>query len=218
MPRLSRESQLERRNHILDAAERCFARRGFHGATMQDICQEAGVSPGAIYLYFPAKEALIGGIVARDRTEMEARIAAVGRAGDLMQGLAAVGRHYMFERPAHKAALMVEIGAEATRNAKVAGLCRSVEQALIAALVDLFEAAKARGEIAADVDCAEVAAMVSVLGDGLMWRRATDPGFDMERNLQAAMRLIGHLLQPGAAAPLAPLPAGTGILLETAHT
>jgi AcrR family transcriptional regulator len=215
---LTRESQQERRNHILDAAERCFARRGFHGATMQEICQEAGVSPGAIYLYFPAKEALIDGIVARDRAEMEARIASVGVAGDLMQGLAAVGRHYMVERPAHKAALMIEIGAEATRNEAVAALCRGVEQALVAALGSLFRTAKARGEIAADVDCTEIATMTAMLGDGLMWRRATDPSFDIERNLKAVLRLIAQMLRPIEPTPAPAARAGTNVLLETSHS
>ena len=37
------------RARILDAAERCFARAGFHRTTMQDICKEAKVSAGAIF-------------------------------------------------------------------------------------------------------------------------------------------------------------------------
>ena len=42
----------------LAAAQRCFVRSGFHGASMQDICAEAGMSPGNLYRYFPSKEAL----------------------------------------------------------------------------------------------------------------------------------------------------------------
>ena len=48
----------ERRAHILDAAGRCFAREGFHRATMQHIVREAGLSPGALYRYFASKEDL----------------------------------------------------------------------------------------------------------------------------------------------------------------
>jgi AcrR family transcriptional regulator len=40
------------RERILDAALTCFAREGFHAATMQDIVAESGLSPGAIYGYF----------------------------------------------------------------------------------------------------------------------------------------------------------------------
>ena len=43
VPKLKLAIQQARRDHILDAAERCFARAGFHRTTMQDICREAGV-------------------------------------------------------------------------------------------------------------------------------------------------------------------------------
>ena len=58
MPKLKPETQSARRENIIDAAERCFARSGFHRTTMQDICKVAGVSPGALYVYFKSKEDL----------------------------------------------------------------------------------------------------------------------------------------------------------------
>ena len=49
-------SRAERRDQqtqrILDAAKACFVRYGFQGASMQQICAEAGMSPGALYRYF----------------------------------------------------------------------------------------------------------------------------------------------------------------------
>jgi AcrR family transcriptional regulator len=55
MPKVT-EAHLEaRRQQILDAALACFSRRGFHQSTMQDICQEAELSPGAVYRYFRSK-------------------------------------------------------------------------------------------------------------------------------------------------------------------
>lgn len=44
-----RDQQTQR---ILDAARACFVRHGFQGASMQQICAEAGMSPGALYRYF----------------------------------------------------------------------------------------------------------------------------------------------------------------------
>ena len=52
-------SNLDRRSQILDAALVCFAKRGFHQASMHDISAEAGISVGLIYRYFENKEAVI---------------------------------------------------------------------------------------------------------------------------------------------------------------
>lgn len=38
-----------RRNQILDAAQRCFKKQGFHKTTLRDIAQEFGMSAGHIY-------------------------------------------------------------------------------------------------------------------------------------------------------------------------
>ena len=48
MPRISAARANEQRGRILDAALTCFAREGFHAATVQDIVEESGLSPGAI--------------------------------------------------------------------------------------------------------------------------------------------------------------------------
>src|SRR5690242_15568423 len=82
------QRQSDRRTEILDAAERCFARAGFHQASMQDICSEAGMSPGNLYRYFPSKEALIAGICERNRAEAAASFARVGQAADFFDALA----------------------------------------------------------------------------------------------------------------------------------
>ena len=74
MRRANAQRQSDRRAEILDAAQRCFARSGFHRASMQDICAEAGMSPGNLYRYFPSKEALIAGICERDRAEVAQRV------------------------------------------------------------------------------------------------------------------------------------------------
>src|SRR6266487_3150121 len=58
MPKLAVEAREARRQHILRAALRCFARRGYHTTTIDDIAAEAGVSKGAPYVYFQSKEAL----------------------------------------------------------------------------------------------------------------------------------------------------------------
>ena len=69
MPKVLPEYLELRRQQILDAAATCFSRRGFHQTTMQDICREAELSPGAVYRYFPSKDAIIEGMCNRGQEQ-----------------------------------------------------------------------------------------------------------------------------------------------------
>jgi TetR/AcrR family transcriptional regulator, transcriptional repressor of aconitase len=62
MPRVSDEHLERRRQQILDAARRCFLRKGFHQTSMQDVFAESGLSAGAVYRYFKSKKDLIHAI------------------------------------------------------------------------------------------------------------------------------------------------------------
>jgi AcrR family transcriptional regulator len=52
-----------RRAHILEAAIKVFAEKGFHAATIKDVAAEAGVADGTIYNYFENKTALLMGVL-----------------------------------------------------------------------------------------------------------------------------------------------------------
>ncbi len=58
VPSLMASTRVARREHILQAAMRCFARRGYYATTMEEIAAEAGIAKGAAYVYFASKEAL----------------------------------------------------------------------------------------------------------------------------------------------------------------
>jgi AcrR family transcriptional regulator len=57
LTRKERDKQL-RKADIMAAAERVFALKGYHEATMQDIAHEAQYATGTVYLYFKDKEML----------------------------------------------------------------------------------------------------------------------------------------------------------------
>ena len=62
MPKVNDAYLDARRAQILNAAIICFARQGFHRATMHDIVEQSKLSPGAIYNYFGSKEEIIEAI------------------------------------------------------------------------------------------------------------------------------------------------------------
>lgn len=200
MPKLKPATQAQRREHILDAAELCFARAGFHRTTMQDICREAQVSAGALYVYFASKEDLIAGIVERDRAEFASRFASLAEAPDFLDALRAIGEQYFVEEPDHKQLMRVEIGIEARRNPKIGEIFTTVDGFCRQSFLSLFERLKRDGRIAPELDIAALINVLMVLGDGMAWRRAVSPGFDIKAVLPAVTAVIGGLLNPAAPA------------------
>jgi AcrR family transcriptional regulator len=79
-PRWRRRAEA-RPDEILEAALEEFNARGFDAARMEDVARRAGISKGAIYLYFPSKMALLEALI-------EAKVAPLARQA---QTLAAAG-------------------------------------------------------------------------------------------------------------------------------
>lgn len=55
----------ERRNEILDTAEKLFVSKGYMKATVNDILQEIGIAKGTFYHYFKSKEEVMDAIIMR---------------------------------------------------------------------------------------------------------------------------------------------------------
>jgi TetR/AcrR family transcriptional regulator, repressor for uid operon len=192
--------QTDRRATILNAAEQCFSRSGFHQTSMNDICQAAGMSPGNLYRYFPSKEAIIAGITERHRTQIAADFDAVDNAPSFYEGIAAMARVYMVERSAEEVNLGIEIMAECRRNPAIAKLFYDLEDEVKARLVRLLKTAAQRGEINPSSDFETAAAMLSVIADGISLRRVADRGFSAERVLPLVFQMVENLLGKPAAA------------------
>ena len=74
-----------RPDEILDAALSVFAEQGFTAARVEDIARRAGLSKGAVYLYFPSKEAMLNALVEQSAgalAKAAERLVAVGAPRD----------------------------------------------------------------------------------------------------------------------------------------
>src|SRR5947209_12181483 len=78
---------LDRRTQILEAAVVCFAKHGFHQASMHDISAEAGISVGLIYRYFENKEAVIAAMADRQKSEISDLLERAGQSPSLLIAL-----------------------------------------------------------------------------------------------------------------------------------
>jgi AcrR family transcriptional regulator len=75
-PQLNARMREATREKLLAAALAAFARHGYGGASLRSIAAEAGVSPGAVYLYFQSKEGLLHELFARSMADVRASFAA----------------------------------------------------------------------------------------------------------------------------------------------
>jgi AcrR family transcriptional regulator len=193
--RASAQLQSDRRAEILDAAERCFARSGFHQTSIQEICAEAGMSPGNLYRYFRSKEAIIAGIAERDRAEVAREFESADLSRGFFTVLEEMARHHFAHRPDHQVAMCLEITAESRRNPEIARIYRTFDADVRARLVAMLRAAAECGEIGRDLDLEAAATMLMIIADGVWSRRAVDPAFDAEALLPLFMDIVRHMLR-----------------------
>ncbi len=202
-PSSKRGSEADRHDLIVAAAERAFVRHGFHAATMQQVADEAGMSAGNLYSYFPSKEGIVEGICARDQRERSAAFATLVGGDGVLATLAAMLRDHLLAKPRNKAIMIVEITAEAARNPRIAAMTLAIDADVRSGLVTLVEAAKAKGEAAASLNAEFAARVVFTLVSGLFKRRALEPDFDCE--VEAAM--ASGVLRALFAGAIAPFPS-----------
>jgi AcrR family transcriptional regulator len=195
MRRANEQLRYDRRDEILAAAQRCFVRSGFHGASMQDICAEAGMSPGNLYRYFPSKEALVAGIAERDRAEVAQEFASADLSRGFFAVLEGMAHHHFAKKPSEQVLLCTEVMAEARRNPDIARISAAFDADVKKWLGGLLRAGIEHGDIPADVDIAGATTMLMIIADGVWWRRALDPNFDSATMVSMFMDMTRHMLR-----------------------
>lgn len=102
-PRLIRRENLKafKRESLLAAARRVFARAGLDGATIRAIAQEAGMASGSVYLHFPDKESIYAELLGASLADLHKAMRAGTRDPEMPAGealLAGVLTFYGFYR------------------------------------------------------------------------------------------------------------------------
>ena len=128
----------QRCRQILEAAGRCFLRKGLTGASVSDICAEVGIGPGHLYHYFDSKDSLIAAFVEMNLKEADdeltARFTDRAPAGDFPPDFAWLGR-------TEELALIFEILAQAARSQRIAKILQAHGKRLLLNLSDAVVAA-----------------------------------------------------------------------------
>ena len=71
MPKIAKDRIEKNQRRIEAAALKLFTRQGFHGTNIREIAEKIGVSTGAIYTYYPSKEAIFSSLVRGYRTRID---------------------------------------------------------------------------------------------------------------------------------------------------
>lgn len=195
MPKVSDAHVQARRQQILDAASACFVRQGFHQTTVQDICQEAGLSAGAVYRYFPGKEHIIAASCLDCQQGIVDLIkAAKSQDAFPLQTLDFIIEHGLnmlggdaFREPTM---MNVQVWSEAMRSAAVKeALLAATFDTLGLAFAELFQQAQERGEVDTQLDPQALGITVMAMFHGLVLHRSLDREIDVGA-CGAAMRAL----------------------------
>ncbi len=190
----------DQQRRIIAAAVVCFARSGFHGTSMQQICAEAGMSPGALYRYFPSKESLIGAIVEGERAERARLFHQLAEAPSLLDGLTSSMSAVLTEDTMMCARLGPEIMAEAIRNERLRAALEPVEAESRDMLRAALTTAREQGQIDAGIDIEDLMILLQAVGDGLVLNNQLHPEWNIIDRLPALSALVGRMLPPAPAA------------------
>src|SRR6266404_9331874 len=169
-------SNPDRRSQILDAALVCFAKRGFHQASMHDISAEAGISVGLIYRYFENKEAVISAMADRHKQEISEVLERARQAPTLLESLEILfTAHCCEDAPQLVSAFVVDLYAEASRNPHVADLVRDVLQTAMDGVTDLIARSPEVGSAADGLKPHELAELIFAVSRGMLMRDVLQP-------------------------------------------
>jgi AcrR family transcriptional regulator len=179
MPKVSEEHKSRRREQILEGARRVFARDGYEGATVARLEEEIGLSRGAIFNYFPNKQAIFIELAA----ETSERLTGIW----LERGFRTLLDELVKEDPDW---LAVQL--EAVRRLRTDEDFRNHvlerEQARLPELPERLERLRAQG-VRDDVPIDTVAIFLSVVANGLALRMTMG---DRMPDLDAFAELVEH--------------------------
>lgn len=184
----------ERKRQILAAAMAVFARKGFDGASMDDIVQESGLSKGGLYWHFESKDDIIAAILAQffDQ-EMGALAGLVAASGSVEGRLRALAGQVVadMEAAADLHPIALESFAVAARQVEVRQMLQGYYRQYGDLLAALVEQGVDAGEFRNEVATGRVAMVLIAQFEGLALLWTVNPeDIDLQAQSEAAVDLL----------------------------
>ena len=103
----------EKREAILNAAIKVFAKKGFHNSRISDVAKEAGVAEGTIYLYFENKDHLLLSVFSRKMAsfvkELRNLISSIDSPKDKLRAIVEYHFDYLNKDPSLALVVQIEL-------------------------------------------------------------------------------------------------------------
>jgi AcrR family transcriptional regulator len=198
-------AQEEKRQLIVRAAVRVFARKGYHASRVGDIAEDAGVAYGLLYHYFRSKDEVLETIFRDTWTQMLGTVSSIeetgGPAREQLRRVAEVVLRTWRRDPDLVRVLVREI----TRSPQLERQTAEIGQAF-AAIQRIIEAGQAEGSFRTEIDPRLASyifygALEEILTGWVLGRLPDD-----DEAVALAERTVVELLSEGLLAPV-PAPA-----------
>jgi len=172
-----------RRAQILDAAQGCFAKRGYHCATMDDLARASGLSKGSLYWHFHSKEDVLLALFDRTTEQILAAMRPERTdGGGIFDVILGIGSRLLRELTADREVLgaWLEFFAHEAVRKRLAAAYRESR----ALLEGLLQVGVSRGEVAGE-SVPGMAVAITAAFEGLLLQAAVDADFDAESHWPA---------------------------------
>lgn len=184
----------DRKQRILEVAQRLLTRNGWRNTTLAQIAKEAGVSAAGLLHHFESKEQLLHAVV--DARDLDDDTHA-DRSGDLFEQIAQAGDRVARapELVGTYSVLLVEnLMPDAPLHDRLLGR----QQAAVGIVAELIRQGQASGKYRDDIDPALKAVQIVSLVNGMEISWLLDPSIPLQQSLQEYARSLAREFAPDA--------------------
>lgn len=195
MPKIGPERRAARREQFVSAAREAAAQRGYRALTVDDVCAAAGLSKGAFYAYFAAKQDLLAAMLDAEIAEVDTVLSALERSDtsqldrvrSYLQSMVVRGQDPAEEQ------LRAEVWSRVAEDPQLAARLAEEVRSRRVRLAAFAEAGARDGEMV-QVPANAFGAILVALVDGLLLHHSVDPaGFRWENVRKVVDILLDRL-------------------------
>lgn len=195
------ERREETRTLLLQSAARLFARRGYHGVSLDAVADEAGFTKGAVYAHFASKQDLLASLLELHCNQQLAQVRSMLALGaSIDERIRLISDHY-FGSSGDVGSwylLFVELWAQAMREANLRPRLVGFYDDMRRSIAEMIVRETDRLEMTLALPAEDVAQSLLAIGDGLMMQHVLAPS---ERTARSYFSTMSALFQSALRSP-----------------